>query len=144
MSDDKKLDRDALMKRINTLLEDLPEDHLGNLIDQLEYQSNALYESGKDRRKYPRTHFNKEVDYSAKDQFHRDMANDISPGGLMFETRKPFEVGERLTLIIQIKENERPLRIPGEVVRTSDQIIGIRFDVNRHVEASLEYFIERI
>lgn len=68
-----------------------------------------------------------EVDFSTGDQAYKELIKDISPGGLFIETRAPLAVGQQITLLLSFPERERPMKILGEVVRATNEGIGVRF-----------------
>jgi uncharacterized protein (TIGR02266 family) len=78
-------------------------------------------------RSHSRKEFVTEVDFSTEDQAYKELVKDISPGGLFIETRAPLAVGQEITLLLSFPDQERPMKIIGEVVRATDQGIGVRF-----------------
>ncbi|MBW2259532.1 MAG: PilZ domain-containing protein [Deltaproteobacteria bacterium] len=79
------------------------------------------------KRKHPRKPYVSEVDFSDGDQAYKELIQDISPSGLFIETRAPLAVGQEITLLLSFPDQERPMKILGEVVRATDEGIGVRF-----------------
>jgi uncharacterized protein (TIGR02266 family) len=100
---------------------------------------------GMNKRRHPRKPFLKAVEFATEDRGYQEFIQDISPGGLFIETRSSIAVGEEITLVLSLPDQERPIRIIGEVVRVTEQGIGVKFKPSSPVvEEMIETLIERI
>ena len=111
----------SVTTRLMDLISRLPADAQEVLLTKLEEKV------GTHSREYVRKPYVSEVDFSTGDQAYKELVKDISPGGLFIETRAPLAVGQEITLLLSFPERERPMKILGEVVRATDEGIGVRF-----------------
>jgi uncharacterized protein (TIGR02266 family) len=112
---------DSVTARLTNLISKLPMDAQETLLGKLE-QKMGIYS-----RKHTRKEYVTQVDFSTEDQAYKELVKDISPGGLFIETNAPLAVGQEITLLLSFPDQERPMKILGEVVRATDQGIGVRF-----------------
>jgi uncharacterized protein (TIGR02266 family) len=130
---------DGVTARLIHLISKLPMDAQETLLGKLE-QKMGIYS-----RKHTRKEYVTQVDFSTEDQAYKELVKDISPGGLFIETNAPLAVGQEITLLLSFQDRERPMKILGEVVRATDQGIGVKF---KHpspiVEEVLADFIDQI
>ncbi|MFC1828686.1 PilZ domain-containing protein [Thermodesulfobacteriota bacterium] len=52
---------------------------------------------------------------------------DISFGGVFIEGAQPFGLGEVITMTLSLSHHVKPFKVTGEIVRTSDQGVGVEF-----------------
>ena len=67
------------------------------------------------------------VDYSTSDRVYQDFINNLSNGGVFIETLSPFRVGQALSLIFSVPSLQKTFKILGEIVRTEQDGIGVKF-----------------
>ncbi|MBW1859547.1 MAG: PilZ domain-containing protein [Deltaproteobacteria bacterium] len=108
----------SVTARLIDLISRLPVNAQEVLLKKLE-EKTGIY-----KRKHPRKPYVSEVDFSAGDQAYKELIQDISPSGLFIETRAPLAVGQEITLLLSFPDQERPMKILGEVVRATDEGIG--------------------
>ena len=60
---------------------------------------------------------------------YNDFTKDISFGGVFIETSTPFSVGQEISLTFPIPNQQKHIKITGEIVRISDQGIGVKFKI---------------
>jgi uncharacterized protein (TIGR02266 family) len=129
----------SVTARLIDLISKLPADAQEVLLAKLE-EKLGIYS-----RKHTRKEFTAEVDFSTEDQAYKELIKDISPGGLFIETRAPLAVGQEITLLLSFPDQERPMKILGEVVRATEEGIGVKF---KHpspvVEEVLANFVDQI
>jgi uncharacterized protein (TIGR02266 family) len=118
---EKDMTSDSVTARLVDLVSKLPLDAQEVLLTKLE-EKTGIYS-----RKHVRKSYVSEVDFSTADQAYKELVKDISPGGLFIETRAPLAVGQEITLLLSFPDRERPMKILGEVVRATDQGIGVKF-----------------
>ncbi len=94
-----------------------------------------------------------EVNFQSIDSFLSEYAMNISRGGLFVSTRKPLDVGTKLTLQFTIPDAAVPIKINGEVawVTTYDKAsqlipgMGIKFrELSDGDRKKLEEFIDSL
>ena len=84
----------------------------------------------REKRENPREPCFMAVDYVTQDRAYKDFIQNISRVGLFIETRVPFFVGERVSLAFMPPNYQKPIKITGEVVRTSSQGVGLKCKLN--------------
>ena len=92
-------------------------------------------ESGlsEEKRRHERKPYPVSVKCSARDRIKNGLRRDISAGGILLETdesRESLSAGEELLLTIPHPNQERLIRIRGEVVRVEPQKIAVAFKRN--------------
>ncbi len=87
-----------------------------------------------DKRRHPRKPCSIVVDYATQDRAFRDYIRDISKGGVFIETKNFFSLGQEFIMTFSVPNHDRPLKFIGEVVRTDDRGVGVRFKKKVDVE----------
>jgi Tfp pilus assembly protein PilZ len=67
------------------------------------------------------------VDYSTSDRVYQDFINNLSSGGVFIETVSPFAIGQTISLIFSLPQLHKTFKIIGNIVRTEEDGIGVRF-----------------
>ncbi len=67
------------------------------------------------------------VDYTLKEQVYKDFMLNISRGGAMIATSRPFLLGEEVKLAFPDPVSKEHFRITGEIVWQGPQGIGVKF-----------------
>ena len=68
------------------------------------------------------------VSYATRGVAYEDFLQDVSAGGVFIETRALFSVGQTLTLTFPLPGHHHYITVSGEIVRTSGDGIGVKFD----------------
>jgi len=98
-----------------------------------------------DRRKHSRKPYLREVEYATEDRVYQEFIQDISPGGLFIETRSPLAVGQEITVILSLPSHERSIKIICEVVKATQQGIGVKFKpLSPIIEKMIETLVKKI
>ncbi len=84
-------------------------------------------ESPEEKRRHPRKPCSIVVDYASRDRAFRDYIRDISSGGVFIETSKEFSIGDEIMMTFSISSKQRPFKFTGQVVRITDNGIGVKF-----------------
>ena len=71
--------------------------------------------------------FKKNISFSVLDRSYKAICKDISNGGLFIQTNEVFTVGQAVVLNIPFSDGSREIKVPAEIVRVSNQGIGLRF-----------------
>ena len=87
-----------------------------------------------ERRKYDRIDFFTIIDYSAGDQYYRDFIQDMSNSGVFIKTSQKFSTGQIIRMIFMSRDNQKPFKINGEIVRVSPDGIGVKFQIESQVQ----------
>ena len=74
------------------------------------------------------------VDYVVDGKNFRDFIKDVSEGGAFITTGQAFDVGKEITVILVLPTLERPLKINGEIVRITEEGIGVKFKKQSQVQ----------
>ena len=136
IASEEQMERYRLTGRIVELLQRMSTENLVELVKNLE--NDAIDRMKKDGdRKDLRINCLISVDYSDSDRFFKDYIQDISSGGVFIKTREPFSIGEEIVLSLSLSDDENAFRIPAEVVRTSEEGIGVRFKIESQVQEDI-------
>lgn len=71
--------------------------------------------------------FEKDISFSVQDRSYKAICKDISNGGLFIQTSEVFTLGQTVLLNIPFSDGSREIKVPAEIVRVSNQGIGVRF-----------------
>jgi Tfp pilus assembly protein PilZ len=83
--------------------------------------------SKKERRRHPRKACTVVVDYTLKERVFKDLMLNISRGGALISTSRPFLIGEEVSLVFPHPVSREHRRIKGEIVWGGPQGIGVKF-----------------
>jgi len=118
---EKQLNESMITARLIELIKKMPEDEQKTLLKELKEKP---FEG---RRKHKRKSFIMAVDYSTQDHIYKDFIQDISAGGVFIQTNMPFTVGQVVSLTFPLPNYQKHIKVIGEVVRTSQLGIGVKF-----------------
>ncbi len=90
---------------------------------------------GEKSRKADRKDFFMTVDYVIADRYYRDFIQDMSDGGVFIKTRQTFKPGQDILMTFMSPDLQKPFKISGEIMRTLDNGIGVRFRKESPVQA---------
>lgn len=81
-----------------------------------------------DQRKHPRRNVEKDIHYFTRNRVFEGRLKNIAPSGAFIETRQPFTVGQKLSLVLPFinPKNNSPL-VKAEVVWMNEEGIGVKF-----------------
>ena len=116
----KSSNKDRLLEIINGMTDEEQQDLIKELEDR----------QSRDMRRYERKSHSMPVEYVAQDHSNKGVIKDISMGGVLLETSEiwgSFSIGEDIVLNIQYPNQEKYIKIRGEVVRIEPQRIGVKF-----------------
>ena len=99
-----------------------PEDSMEDNDDEQIFREKKV-----EKRKHPRKPCSIVVDYATQDRAFRDYIRDISKSGVFIETTNFFSVGQEFIMTFSIPNNQKPLKFIGEVVRTGQRGVGVKF-----------------
>lgn len=136
IASDELMERYRLTGRIVDLLQRMTAEDLADLVNDLEKDVFARMKMDGDRKDL-RINCLISVDYSDSDRFFKDYIQDISPGGVFIKTREPFSIGEEIILSLALSDDENAFRIPAEVVRISEEGIGVKFKIQSQVQEDI-------
>jgi Tfp pilus assembly protein PilZ len=92
---------------------------------------------GEKSRKDDRKDFFMTVDYVVNDRYYRDFIQDMSDGGVLIKTRQKFEPGQDILMTFMSPDQQKPFKILGEIMRTLDDGIGVRFKKESQVQEEI-------
>ena len=129
-------------------------DHILNLsheqqIQVLNYVEDLIVEN---KRKSDRKQCNIQIRYATKKLISSDTIMDISQRGLFIKTRGSINVkrgsinvGEEIMLSFNMDGYDRPFKIKGKVVRSTQEGIGIEFkELNPYIAEMLAALVDRM
>jgi Tfp pilus assembly protein PilZ len=131
----KQLVGDNVATHLFKLIVDMTEEQQIILMDQMgqmpqfdePVKTLSLDESGPTMRENPRRTCLINANYRIKDRKYRSYILDISVGGVFVETEKAFPVGQPITLLFTIPQNDSPLSLQGRVAWSGPQGFGVQF-----------------
>ena len=129
----------AVIGRLMALIQSMSDAERQRLLDVLEERQKrgAAGQGAGNGRKSERQQCLMTVDYTIADRVFRDYIQDISTGGVFIETAEAFEAGEDVVLSIIFSSEQNPFRIPGKVVRTAADGIGVQFCMTSQVQEAI-------
>lgn len=90
---------------------------------------------GAKSRKSDRKDFFMTVDYVVAGTYYRDFIQDMSDSGVFIRTRHNFEPGQAILMTFMSPDLQKPFKISGEIMRTREAGIGVRFKKESPVQA---------
>ena len=91
-------------------------------LEELPVKNLSLGERDEIRRLYDRN-----ISFSTQNRQYTAVCKDISNGGIFIQTDEVFSVGQTVILNIPFSDDSRELKVPAEIVRVSDNGIGLKF-----------------
>ena len=135
----KKLGRNEVRAFIFGLIDDMSDGEMRQLLKELEERQN------KEQRKYSRKDFLTIIDYTVEGRHYRDFIQDISASGVFIKTSQTFLVDQTIIMTFMSPDNQKPFRINGEIIRTHEDGIGVKFKIESQVqELVLKSFVDMI
>ncbi len=136
IASDEQMERYRLTGRIIDLLQSVSTENLAELVSTLEKDAVARMKIDGDRKDL-RINCLISVDYSDSDRFFKDYIHDISSGGVFIKTRESFSIGEEIVLSMSLSGDENAFRIPAEVMRKSEEGVGVKFKIQSQVQEDI-------
>jgi Tfp pilus assembly protein PilZ len=137
--DDKQTSQSTAHKRLIELINSMSKEEQQNLLEELEARLS------KDARRHPRKSYVENLVYATQDRPYQDTTKNISEGGLFIETREPFSIGQKISLILSHSNHKRPIKIIGEVARLTSQGIGVKFKIaTPAIEARIKSIVDSV
>ena len=118
---DKNNNHENISVRLLNLILDMPVDEqlkLLNMLDKSEYSGS---------RKHKRKQLPLPVNLGTEKISSNNFIKDISKGGVFIETGISLSIGEELSLIFKLPNNNKFIKATGLIVRTNELGIGIKF-----------------
>ena len=122
---DDQLGKDSITVRLITLILDMPYDRQLALLKQLEEIPMTTFDTSD--RDDTRKSYSSTVSFTAKDRTYKGASKDLSSGGMFIETNESFSVGEIIILTIPFSNKKRDIKVPAEIMRITDEGIGVKF-----------------
>ena len=113
---------EATSKLIRTILK-MPAPKIIALLNEVEEKQHI-------NKRETRLPYSAEVTFSVSEKFYTGYISNINSNGIFIETESRFKPGEKLTLSFEPPGNENHIKITGEIVRATEEGIGISFDIN--------------
>ncbi len=141
---DQESEKYDIIGRIVEQLYDMPVEDLKNLINSLSENNLTLqgtqYERQHDRKKCVIT-----VDFATASRVFKNYIQDISNTGVFITTKEPFELNDEVVLVISFTGEQNPFKIPAQIVRQTNDGIGLRFNFQSQVqEAIINSFVQEV
>jgi Tfp pilus assembly protein PilZ len=147
------ISEDQLLIILKDLLKDNFTTHIFKLvIDMTDQQQNLLLDKleeritksdRKDRRGHSRKPCLVPVDYKVDGRSFRGYILDISAFGVFIETSDYFFGGQEIIMAFAVPSFQKPLKLAGEIVWSSQQGIGVKFThLTQHQLDAIKYFSE--
>lgn len=123
---DEKSSKESITIRLIKLILDMPYDRQIALLEQLD--NTPLTLNDMKNREDPRKAYVNTIVFSAKGQTYNGISQDLSSGGMFIKTDESFAIGQLLMLTIPFMDKTKEaVKVPAEVVRVTDEGIGVKF-----------------
>ncbi len=113
---------EATSKLIRTILK-MPAEKIIALLNEVE-------EKHHQNKRETRIPYSAEVSFSVNDKFYSGYISNVNSNGIFIETEIEFTPGEKLTLSFEPPGGGSHIKITGEIVRVTEEGIGVSFDIN--------------
>ena len=123
--------RDKIISRITMLMEKMDETKLVDLLAR----ANEIDE--KKERAHPRHPCLIQTDYVTMSRAYQDYVKDISLGGVFIQTDESFSSGQEITLTLALAGHVKPFKITGQIVRSDQRGIGVKFGTMTPIQIDL-------
>jgi Tfp pilus assembly protein PilZ len=85
------------------------------------------------------------ISYATRDRIFSDYITDISKSVLFIETKISLNVGAEIVLSFNMYGYDRPFKLNGKIVRSSEHGIGVEFkEVKSYIAEMLGALVERL
>jgi type IV pilus assembly protein PilZ len=129
----------SVTARLVELVITMPDKERRALLEELE----KAIPGGK--RRHPRKDLFTVVDYAVQGRTYKDFVQNIGTGGIFIETRRPLSIGQEIAMTFPLPGAQNHIKIVGEVVRTTDEGIGVKFKLaDEQHEATLKSLVESL
>jgi Tfp pilus assembly protein PilZ len=94
------------------------------------YEASHRDEGGDDdksHRRHERIYLHEIVEYTIDGEYYRDFIQDVSESGIFIRSGKKFPAGKEVLMSLVAPDQDRPVKIRGEVVRTEADGVGVEF-----------------
>ena len=137
----KDLLQDNFTTHIFKLVIDMTDEQQMLLLDALEKR--APKGESKDRRGHARKPCIIPLDYKVNRRSFKGYILDISAFGVFIETSDYFFSGQEILMVFSVPNYQKPLKLTGEIVWSSQQGIGVKFThLTQHQLDAIRYFSE--
>jgi Tfp pilus assembly protein PilZ len=134
-----ELGRNEVRSLVFEKISSMSDEEMRQLLTKLETHQN------KEQRESSRKDFLTIIDYNVGDRYYRDFIQDISPSGVFIKTSQNFSVGQPILMAFMSPDNQKPFKINGEIIRTNEEGIGVKFKIKSQVqELVLKSFVDII
>jgi Tfp pilus assembly protein PilZ len=134
-----EIGRNEVRSLVFEKISSMSDEEMQQLLTKLETHQN------KEQRESSRKDFLTIIDYNVGDRYYRDFIQDISPSGVFIKTSQNFSVGQPILMTFMSPDNQKPFKINGEIIRTNEEGIGVKFKIKSQVqELVLKSFVDII
>jgi len=116
---------EPVVTRLFRLILDMKEDEQYNLLRQLEERA-FIGETVADRQD-TRKPYKTTIEFFSRDKKYQGFSRDISSSGMFIITSELFTVGQTVSLKISFANNDRFIKVPAQIVRATEDGIGVEF-----------------
>lgn len=137
----KNLLRDNFTTHIFKLVIDMTDQQQALLLDALEKKTPG--DDKRDRRGHSRKPCLIPIEYKVNGRTFKGYILDISAFGVFIETSDYFFGGQEIIMSFAVPNYQKPLKLAGEIVWSSQQGIGVKFThLTQHQLDAIKYFSE--
>lgn len=116
---------EPVIARLLRLILDLKEDEQYHLLRQLEER--AFSDENPADRQETRKPYKTTIEFFSQEKKYRGFSKDISSSGMFIITNDLFSVGQVVSLKISFANNDRFIKVPAQIVRVTEDGIGVEF-----------------
>ncbi len=126
MSDmDRQKEEKDVTVRLIRMIAGMTEEQRAALLSQLEAMQGSPSKSGE--RGNIRKPYVNSIEFFVKGRSCMGVSQNISSNGIFIKTDEPISIGQTIILSIPFTNNQKYIRIPAHVVRTTHKGIGVEF-----------------
>lgn len=126
MENDKaQLDADEIKDRLFEIISSMPETEQRDLLEVLAImRASKPTERRENQRKSPSTN----TGFLMHQVVLKDCIQNISQTGAFIKTAQSFSIGQKLSMVILLADNEEPIQLNGTIVRADSDGVAVEFD----------------
>jgi hypothetical protein len=116
---------EPVITRLLRLILDMKEDEQYHLLRQLEdraFSGETATDRQDTRKPYKTT-----IEFFSREKKYHGFSRDISSSGMFIITNELFSVGQTVSLKISFANNDRFIKVPAQIVRVTEDGIGVEF-----------------
>ncbi|MFZ5569035.1 MAG: PilZ domain-containing protein [Thermodesulfobacteriota bacterium] len=122
---DQQMEEEDVTVRLMRIILGMTEEQRMALLSQLQAIQSSPSKSGE--RESIRKPYVNSIEFFIKGRACMGVSQNISSNGIFIKTDEPVSIGQTIILSIPFTNNQKTIRVPAHVVRTTHKGIGVEF-----------------